>query len=145
MPTGHERSIVPCLDWGWTPPQLVLGYWLACSSWDNHKCSESHAERLLFCWFPQLLLFEKRVFARMWTPAVRLLHWERRHMSLSCHPVFLNNYAPFSFLTLKPETVIPSSRAGLQGFQFRAGVEEEWACQSTLSGEQDKESGFLFG
>lgn len=33
----------------------------------------------------------------------------------------------------------------LQGFQFRAGVEEERECQSTLSEEQDKESGFLFG
>lgn len=33
----------------------------------------------------------------------------------------------------------------LQGFQFRAGVEEEQECQSTLSEEQDKESGFLFG
>lgn len=42
-------------------------------------------------------------------------------MSLSCHPVFLNNYTPFSFLTLKPETVIPSSRVGSRVFSVLGG------------------------
>lgn len=87
-PLGHERFIVPCLGRGWSPPQPVLWYWLAWASRDNHNSSESHAERLLFCWFAQLLLFKWRVFARTWTPAVRLLHGEQQHTSLSCHPVF---------------------------------------------------------
>lgn len=28
-PLGHEGFIVPCLGRGWSPPQPVLGYWLA--------------------------------------------------------------------------------------------------------------------
>lgn len=100
---------------------ILTGYWLAWASRDNHNSSESHVERLLFCWFAQLLLFKWRVFTRTWTPAVRLLHGEQQHTSLSCHPVFLNNYTPFSFPTLKPEMVIVSSRAGSRVFSFGRG------------------------
>lgn len=120
MLTGHEWFIVPCLDWGWTPPQLVLGYWLAWSSWDNQKGSESHAKRLLFCWFPQILLFKKEYLLecepQQWD------YFTGSSDTCHCHvTVFLNNYTPFSFLTLKPERVIPSSRAGSRVFSFRRG------------------------
>lgn len=121
MPTRPWALYCSLFGSGLNPSTACARILTGWGSWGNHKGSESHAERLLFCWFAQLLLFKWRVFASTWTPAARLLHGEQQHTSLSCHPVFWNNDTPFSFPTLKPETVILSSRAGSRVFSFGRG------------------------
>lgn len=43
-PLGHERFIVSCLGRGWTPPQPVLGYWLAGAP-EGTTMVQSHTRR----------------------------------------------------------------------------------------------------